>query len=113
VARPFTTWRDYDTQVWEIELIDYDGNGTVDVEDARFVLNNNRYRAVNVEEFAGEDASRTFNGLQIVLTKRYSNRLQGLFSVNFNQTDGIARASSTRTGTSTDRWSWTRHSAAP
>jgi outer membrane receptor protein involved in Fe transport len=90
VSQPFTTWTDYETEVWEVERSDYDGDGDFDVDDARFILNNTGYRAVNVEEFAGQSAERLFHGLQLVLTKRYSRRWQALAAVNWNQSDGIA-----------------------
>jgi len=87
---PFTTWTGYNTSVWQIKLSDYNGDGTVDVEDARFTLDNNAYRAVNMSDFAGDKAQRTYHGLQLVFTKRYSDRWQGLASVNWNDSDGIA-----------------------
>ena len=89
-SKPFTTWRDYDTQAWQIPLKDYDGNGAVDIEDARYVLNHTNYRAVNLDEFDGEPIDRTYHGLQLVFTKRYSQRWQGLASVNWNTSDGLA-----------------------
>ena len=90
VSQDFTTWTGYKTKVWEIARKDYNGDGKFDVDDAKFILSNTGYRAVNVEDFAGQEAERIFHGLQLVLTKRYSRRWQGLASVNWNQSDGIA-----------------------
>ena len=90
VSQPFTTWTDYETKVWEIARKDYNGDGVFDVDDAKFILDNTGYRAVNVEEFAGEAAERIFHGLQLVLTRRYAERWQGIASVNWNKSDGIA-----------------------
>ncbi|HEV7766946.1 MAG TPA: TonB-dependent receptor, partial [Thermoanaerobaculia bacterium] len=89
-SSPFTTWTDYETQVWEVERTDYNGDGVFDVADAKFILDNTGYRTVNVDEFAGEEADRVFHGLQLVLTKRYAKRWQALAAINWNQSDGIA-----------------------
>jgi outer membrane receptor protein involved in Fe transport len=89
-SAPFTTWTDYETKVWEVERSDYNGDGKFDIEDARFILDHTGYRAVNVEEFAGQEAERVYHGLQLVLTKRYSHRWQALAAINWNQSDGIA-----------------------
>ncbi|HUP47043.1 MAG TPA: carboxypeptidase regulatory-like domain-containing protein [Thermoanaerobaculia bacterium] len=89
-TQPYTTWRDFQTQAWQIALRDYNGDGKIDIEDARFVLNNTGYRAVNFDEFDGQSIERIYHGLQLVMTKRYSNRWQGLASVNWNQSDGVA-----------------------
>ena len=89
-SQPYTTWRDYDTKVWQIALRDYDGDGVIDVNDAKFVLNNTDYRAVNMDQFDGQSVDRVYHGVQLVLSKRYSNRWQGLASVNWNASDGLA-----------------------
>lgn len=88
---PFTTWTGYQTNVWQIKLKDFNGDGTIDVSDAAFVLGENRgWKAVNMDRFAGEKVERIYNGLQLVLNKRYSNRWQALAAVNWNESDGIA-----------------------
>lgn len=89
-SSPFTTWTDYETKVWEVERTDYNGDGVFDIADARFILDHTGYRAVNVEEFAGQEAERVYHGLQLVLTKRYAKRWQALASVNWSKSDGIA-----------------------
>ncbi len=90
VSHPFTTWTKYQTKAWEIALKDYNADGKTDVDDAKFVLNNSGYRAANINEFDGHDVARTYQGLQFVLTKRYSSRWQGMASVNWNTSDGVA-----------------------
>ncbi|HEV7238741.1 MAG TPA: TonB-dependent receptor [Thermoanaerobaculia bacterium] len=90
VSQPFTTWTDYETKVWEVARKDYNGDGVFDVADAKYILDHTGYRAVNVEEFAGDAAERIFHGLQLVLTRRYAERWQGIASVNWNKSDGIA-----------------------
>jgi hypothetical protein len=89
-SSPFTTWRGYDTNVWQIQLADYNGDGATNVDDAKFVLNNNAFRAVNMSEFAGDDANRKYHGLQLVFTRRHAQRWQGMASINWNKSDGIA-----------------------
>jgi outer membrane receptor protein involved in Fe transport len=88
--RPYTTFTDYQTTAWSVKLADYNNDGKTDVDDAKFVLNNWRYRAVNLDEFEGKKINREYNGLQLVFSKRYSNRWQGLASVNWSSTDGLA-----------------------
>ena len=89
-SAPFETWTDYKTKVWEIARKDYNGDGKFDVDDARFILDNTGYRAVNAQDFAGEDANRMFHGLQLVFNKRHSRRWQGMAAINWNTSDGIA-----------------------
>jgi hypothetical protein len=89
-SKPFETWTGFQTEVWEVVLKDYNGDGAVNADDAEFVLSNWGVRAVNMDEFAGQEAHRTYNGLQLVLNKRYSNRWQALAAVNWNDSDGFA-----------------------
>ena len=89
-ASPYTTWTGYNTSVWQVALRDYDGDGLADGNDAQFMLDNWGLRAVNMDEFAGNKAERTYNGLQVVFNKRYSNRWQALAAVNWNESDGVA-----------------------
>lgn len=90
ISTPFTTYTGYKTKVWQIALKDYNGDGVVDVADAKFVLNNTARRATNISSFDGQSVGRTYSGLQLVFTKRYSNRWQALAAVNYNHTAGIA-----------------------
>lgn len=88
---PFKAWTGYQTQVWQIPLKDYDGNGKTDVEDAKFVKNHTDFRATNANNFApGGKADRLFQGLQLVVNKRQSNRWAGQFSINYAISDGLA-----------------------
>jgi outer membrane receptor protein involved in Fe transport len=90
VPHPFTTFTGFDTTVWEVALKDYDGDGKADINDAKFVLANTGYRAGNITEFGGEDVERTYNGLQLVLNRRYADRWQGMAAVNWNESRGLA-----------------------
>jgi outer membrane receptor protein involved in Fe transport len=86
---PYTTTTGQQTNAYEIVLRDYDGSGAVDFDDVQFVLDNTHYRAVNAQDFAGQDVNRTYNGLQLTLNKRYSNRWQMLASINYTDSDGF------------------------
>jgi uncharacterized protein (DUF2141 family) len=89
-SKPFTTFTGFKTKGWEIVMQDYNGDGKLDIDDAKFVMNNIAYRAVNVSEFDGQSVHRDYQGLQLVFTKRYSSRWQGLGAVNYNHSSGIA-----------------------
>jgi hypothetical protein len=90
VARPFKTYTGYNTQIWEIALKDYNKDGKIDVKDAKYVLGHTGYRAGNVTSFDGKEVARTYDGLQLVFTKRYSHRSQALAALNWNHTSGVA-----------------------
>jgi outer membrane receptor protein involved in Fe transport len=87
---PWTTAAGEETTVYQIVLEDYNGDGAADWNDAVYVLNNVDYEAANFTSFEGTDVKRTYQGVQLVLTKRYSNRWQGLASFNWTDSDGVA-----------------------
>jgi len=89
-AVPYTSSTGYKTKVWQIKMSDYNADGKVDVDDAKFVLNNMGRTATNVNSFNGENVNRQYEGLQLVFNKRYANRWQGMFSGNWSHTRGIA-----------------------
>jgi hypothetical protein len=88
-SQPFTTWTGHQTDVWQVVLQDYNGDGVADVADARFVVDNTSYRAVNLTDFNGKSVDRSYKGVQLVLNKRYSNRWQMFGSLNWTDTDGF------------------------
>jgi hypothetical protein len=87
---PYTTWRGQDTTAYSIVLEDYDGSGAIDYDDVRFVHDNYGTRARNANKIAGQDVDRTYQGIQLVFNKRYSNRWQMLAALNYQDTDGFA-----------------------
>ena len=87
---PFTTFTGFQTKGWQIALKDYNGDGKVDVDDAKYVLSHTGYRAANISTFDGQSVHRDYDGLQLVFTKRYSSRWQGLAGINWNHSSGIA-----------------------
>jgi outer membrane receptor protein involved in Fe transport len=90
-SQPFTTWTGYQTQIWQIVPKDYNGDGVIDGEDYSYPSDSTHrgWRAVNASSFAGKSVGRTYNGIQLVLTKRYSHRWQGMAAINWNHTDGF------------------------
>ncbi len=90
-SRPYTTWTGYETEVWSIVVEDWNGDGVIDGTDAGYPGNGayRGWRATNLSSWNGQDVDRTFQGLQLVLNKRYSNRWQGNFGINYTNTDGF------------------------
>jgi outer membrane receptor protein involved in Fe transport len=90
-GRDYTTWTGYDTTVWSIVLDDYNGDGTADWQDAKFVVDNgmDNMKVKNLDSWNGQDVDRTYQGVQLVLNKRYSNRWQAMFAINYTSTDGF------------------------
>jgi len=90
-ARPYTTWTGYETQIWSVVIEDFNGDGVIDGTDAGYPSDDatRGWRAENLESFDGQNVDRTYQGLQLVLTKRFSNRWQGNFAINYTDTDGF------------------------
>jgi outer membrane receptor protein involved in Fe transport len=91
-ARPWTPWTGYDTTVWSIVVEDFNGDGVINGDDAAYPCYNcptTVWTAENITSWQGQDVSRTYNGFQLVLTKRFSNRWQGNFAINYTDTDGF------------------------
>jgi len=87
---PWTTAAGEQTTVYQIVLEDYNNDGNTDWDDAVYVLNNVDYEAANFTTFRGTDVKRKYQGVQLVFTKRYANRWQGLASFNWTDSDGVA-----------------------
>jgi hypothetical protein len=90
-ASPFTTWTGYETQMWSVVVEDFNGDGVIDGADAAYPSGNDTrgWRAINLSSWNGQDIDRTYQGIQLVLNKRYSNRWQGNFGINYTDTDGF------------------------
>jgi len=86
---PYTTWTGYETKIWQIVPKDFTGDGVIDRADWDYVRDNLSYKTVNARSFDGKSIGRMYNGLQIVLNKRYSNRWLGMAAINWNKTDGF------------------------
>jgi outer membrane receptor protein involved in Fe transport len=90
-ARPWTSWTGYETTVWSLVVEDFNGDGVINGDDAAYPGSNSTrgWRAENLTSWNGEDVARTYQGVQLVLTKRFSNRWQGNFAINYMKTDGF------------------------
>ena len=90
-SRPFTPWTGNETEVWSVVVEDFNNDGVIDGADAGYPNSNSTrgWRAENLDSWNGQDAKRTFQGFQVVLTKRYSDRWQGNFAINYTKTDGF------------------------
>jgi outer membrane receptor protein involved in Fe transport len=87
---PYTTWTGFETEIFSVVLEDFDGNGVIDWDDALCFFYERGYEVRNMESIVERDADRTYQGLQLVLTKRFSNRWQVLASLNRAWGDGVA-----------------------
>ncbi len=90
-SRPYSPWTGYDTTVWSIVVEDFNGDGVINGDDAGYPSSDatRGWRAENLSSWQGEDVKRTYNGLQLVLTKRFSNRWQANLALNYMKTDGF------------------------
>jgi outer membrane receptor protein involved in Fe transport len=87
---PYTT-RDGNTyDVWSIKLKDYNGDGAVDVEDARWVTTHQDSEVRNLGSIDGIDPDREYQGFQLVVQKRQANRWQLAGSVLYSDGQGVA-----------------------
>jgi outer membrane receptor protein involved in Fe transport len=90
-GRPYSPWTGYDTTVWSIVVEDFNGDGVINGDDAGYPSDGatRGWMAQNLTSWQGQDVERTYQGLQLVLTKRFSNRWQGNFALNYMKTDGF------------------------
>ncbi len=90
-SRPYTANGTYETTIWGVLIEDFNDDGVIDYNDANYPGSNDTrgWRARNAPDFNGRQPDRTYQGFQVVLTKRYSNRWQGNFAINYTDTDGF------------------------
>jgi hypothetical protein len=70
---------------------DYNGDNVIDGSDIAWIGENDDFRVENMQTYDGKKPQRTYQALQLVLNKRYSNRWQGLASVVYSWSDGTAQ----------------------
>ncbi len=87
---PFKTDSGETVDLYSVKWLDYDGNGVINGDDIRWIGDHNSRITMNMPAFDGHKPKRTYNGLQFVLNKRYSNRWQALASVVYSWSDGFA-----------------------
>ncbi len=77
--------------LYSIILEDYNEDGVADNSDIAWIGEHNDFRVENMQTYGGKKPQRTYQGLQLVLNKRYSDRWQGLASVVYSWSDGTAQ----------------------
>jgi outer membrane receptor protein involved in Fe transport len=83
--------------LYSIAFQDYNADGVADGLDVAYVGNNTTFRVENMQAYnytnggAMFKPQRTYQALQLVLNKRYSNRWQGLASAVYSWSDGTAQ----------------------
>lgn len=87
---PFTTPFGETVMLYDIILEDFNQDGTIDGADVQWVTDNTDHEVINMPEIDGVKARRLFQGFQLVLKKRYSNRWQMMASALFSKSDGAA-----------------------
>lgn len=90
VEIPYTTANGQQVTLYGIAPMDYNGDGAVDAGDVQWVRDNNDFEWRNLKDFAGKKAKRLYQGFQLQLRKRYSNRWQMQASLLYSHTDGVA-----------------------
>jgi hypothetical protein len=88
---PFTTESGQTVELYSIKWQDYNGDGAIDGSDVAWVGTHSDYRVENMQSYDGKKPQRTYQALQMVLNKRYSNRWQGLASVVYSWSNGTAQ----------------------
>jgi hypothetical protein len=88
---PFETESGDTVDLYSIKWLDYDGNGVIDNADVAWIGTNTSFRVENMKTYDGKKPQRTYQALQLVLNKRYSNRWQGLASVVYSWSNGTAQ----------------------
>ena len=87
---PYVTESGETVNLYSVKWQDYDGNGTIDNEDIRWIGQHRGTIVMNMPEFDGAKPKRIYDGFQLVLNKRYSNRWQALASVVYSHSNGFA-----------------------
>jgi hypothetical protein len=77
--------------LYSVKWLDYNGDGTIDGTDIQWIGEHNDFRVENMQTYDGKTPQRTYQGLQLVLNKRYSDRWQALASVVYSWSDGTAQ----------------------
>jgi hypothetical protein len=88
---PFVTKSGQTVELYSVKWLDYNGDGVIDGSDVAWVGNNNTFRVENMQTYDGKKPQRTYQALQLVFNKRYSNRWQGLASVVYSWSNGTAQ----------------------
>jgi hypothetical protein len=91
---PYTTSAGVDVQLYSIVKKDYDGLGDgFTGADVQWIRSHNKFEVRNLGSYFGKKVQRTYQGLQLVLNKRFSNRWQALGSFVYSYSNGAASRS--------------------
>jgi hypothetical protein len=90
---PYTTQYGEQVDLYGILWLDYNGDGVVDGGDIGWIGTNTDREVRNMTDIDGKKARRIFQGLQLTLKKRFSNRWQMLGSALYSTSDGMAARS--------------------
>jgi hypothetical protein len=90
---PYTTQYGEQVDLYGILWLDYNGDGVVDGGDIGWIGTNTDREVRNMTDVDGKKARRIFQGLQLTLKKRFSNRWQMLASALYSTSDGMAARS--------------------
>lgn len=90
---PYTTQNGSTVDLYSVVWHDYNGDGVIDGSDVGWVGANGDFMWRNMPETEGKKAQRLYQGLQLVLNKRFSYRWQMLASVLLSSSDGFASRS--------------------
>ena len=88
---PFEVEPGNTVNLYSIVKKDYNGDGVIDGQDIAWIGEHDDFRVENMQEYDGKKPQRTYQAVQLVLNKRYSNRWQGLASVVYSWSDGTAQ----------------------
>jgi hypothetical protein len=87
----FVTESGKTVDLYSIKWLDYNGDGVIDGSDVAWIGTNTSFRVENMKTYDGKKPQRTYQALQLVLNKRYSNRWQGLASAVYSWSNGTAQ----------------------
>ncbi|HSP07104.1 MAG TPA: TonB-dependent receptor, partial [Acidobacteriota bacterium] len=87
---PYTTRNGSNVDLYSIVLKDYNGDGVTNGADIDWISQNTDFQMMNLPSLDGKNPERTYDGLQFVVNKRFSNRVQMLGSFLYSTSNGPA-----------------------
>jgi len=90
ITVPYVTEDGVHMNLLVVPFSDFNGDGEINGDDVAYFFNAGNYEWRNLPTFNGVDPHRTYQGLQFVLRKRYSNRWQMMMSFLYSSSDGVA-----------------------
>jgi hypothetical protein len=87
---PYTLANGQTVDLYSIVKKDYNGDGVFNLDDVSYIWNNRDNEVMNLPALDGFDPARIYNGLEFVVTKRFSDRAQLLGSFLYSNSHGPA-----------------------